>query len=201
MNPQLQPANDVAPVKVGPGALVLVVGPSGAGKDTLIRLARDRLAGDPDVVFPRRLITREPDGTEENDAVSPARFELLVGLGRTALHWQAHGLGYAVPDSADDAVADGKVVVVNVSRRIVPAALAKYARVVVVLVTAPVDVLADRLAARGREDRASILERLQRAADPLPAAPSVVVIQNVGPPEIAAERLVEVVRELAAQRT
>jgi len=40
------------------GAFVAVVGPSGAGKDTLIAHARDALAGEPQVEFVRRVITR-----------------------------------------------------------------------------------------------------------------------------------------------
>jgi ribose 1,5-bisphosphokinase PhnN len=43
---------------IGPGRLLAVVGPSGAGKDTLIARARTRLAGDPMIVFPLRIVTR-----------------------------------------------------------------------------------------------------------------------------------------------
>ena len=43
---------------IGPGWLVLIVGPSGAGKDTLIKIARRNLANEGRVKFPRRVVTR-----------------------------------------------------------------------------------------------------------------------------------------------
>ena len=71
-----------------PGCLVLVVGPSGAGKDTLIRLARAALAGDPRYVFPRRLVTRPPSADEDNDQIDEAAFADLQA--QAALGVQAH---------------------------------------------------------------------------------------------------------------
>lgn len=185
--------------KIGPGALVLVVGPSGAGKDTLMRLAVDTLAGDDAVVFPRRFVTRPPDPTEDYETVTPERFAALIADGGAALWWEAHTLGYAIPASIDDDIRAGRIVVANVSRRIIPEALNRYARVTVVFVTAPRDVLAARLTARGRESAEAVAARLDRAEDALPAARSLVMIQNVGAPEAGAERIVDAVRELAAE--
>jgi ribose 1,5-bisphosphokinase len=184
--------------RIGPGALVLVVGPSGAGKDTLIGMARAMLADDPAVVFPTRLITRAPDATEASEAVDEADYVAMVARGAVALHWRAHGLGYAVPGSADAAIRRGATVVVNVSRQVIAEALARYARLTVVLVTAPHHVLAARLAGRGRESEADIAARLSRTVESLPAVPNLVVIQNVGDPALGAERLAVVVRDLVA---
>jgi phosphonate metabolism protein PhnN/1,5-bisphosphokinase (PRPP-forming) len=61
------------------------------------------------------------------------------------------------------ALAAGQHVVVNVSRDVVEAARLRFDPVRVIEVTAPVEVLAARLKARGREDVAAIGERLARA--------------------------------------
>jgi ribose 1,5-bisphosphokinase len=71
---------------------VLVVGPSGAGKDTLLRLARSACAGDGDVVFPRRVVTRPASEAEDNQELSPAAFRQAHARGDFALHWEAHGI-------------------------------------------------------------------------------------------------------------
>ena len=55
--------------------LVLVAGPSGAGKDSLLNGARDVFQGDPRIHFARRVITRPPDPDGENhESVTGAVF-------------------------------------------------------------------------------------------------------------------------------
>ena len=92
------------------GALVLVVGPSGAGKDTLIGRARETLANDPRFSFPRRIITREatPD-LEDHDTIAKAEFDRHKLRGDYALDWEAHGLSYALPCSVDSAIHAGRI--------------------------------------------------------------------------------------------
>ena len=58
---------------IGPGRLVLVVGPSGAGKDTLLRLAQAACVDDRDIVFPRRVVTRESSGAGSRNGISARR--------------------------------------------------------------------------------------------------------------------------------
>lgn len=183
--------------RISGGAIVLVVGPSGAGKDTLLRLAKAHFGSDERIVFPRRLITRGIDAHEDHDSITPDDLRARVASGGVALAWRAHGLDYAVPASVDAAIADGCIVVVNVSRRIIAEAMAKYARAVVVYVTAPASVLAERLKARGRETAADVAGRLDRAdSGGRPDGPHVVVIDNSDDPTIATRRLIDLIEGL-----
>ncbi len=181
---------DAAPI--GPGRLVLVVGPSGAGKDTLMGIAKRRCVDDARITFPRRVVTRPSSQFEDNLAMTPAEFDAAEGRGAFALHWQAHEHAYGVPRQIDDDIRAGKTVVVNVSRTIIADARKRYRNVTVVLITAPADVLARRVAARKRASDTSVEERLQRASLPESTPPDI-VISNVGAAEDHGRELAELV--------
>jgi ribose 1,5-bisphosphokinase len=181
--------------QIGPGALVLVVGPSGAGKDTLLGAAEKVLAGDSRVVFPRRAVTREASAYENNEAVTRAEFDRAVASGTYALWWRAHEQGYGVARAIDDEIGKGRVIVVNVSRTIIADARRKYQRAFVVLITAPADVLAQRLAARSRASDGNLGERLQRASLETNGAPDL-VISNVGAIDDNARKLADFIARL-----
>ena len=178
------------------GAMVLVVGSSGAGKDTLLRRARAALADEPGVQFPRRHITRGPDPHEDHLPIDEADYAELCAQGGAALAWRAHGLGYAIPASIDAEIRRGAVVVANVSRQAIAEARQRFDRVVVVVVTAPAEVLAARLAARGREAAADVSGRLSRSLPGTDDLAGAIVIENVGDPAAGAARLAEVIRAL-----
>ena len=148
------------------GRLVLVSGPSGAGKDAIIEGARRRLAGDPRTVFPLRTITRpEGFGGEIHVAVTPAQFDRLRRLGAFALCWGARGLNYAIPASIDADLASSATVVVNVSPAVLAEARARYPLASVVWVTASVETCRRRLLIRGRESASEIERRLGDAEE------------------------------------
>lgn len=192
-----RPADTGPDTLLGPGTLLLVVGPSGAGKDTLIDIARTRFADNARVLFARRLVTRPAGAGEAHGTLSEAEFEALRVEGRFPLFWRAHGLCYALGPEVAQAIAEGGVVVANGSRATLPEARTRFQRVRVVEVTAPVAVRAGRLAARGREDAADIEERLSRAPE-VDVAPDL-VIDNVGTPADGGEQLSAfIAAELAA---
>jgi ribose 1,5-bisphosphokinase len=183
-----------AAARIGPGALVVVVGPSGAGKDTLIALARTLCADDPRIVFPRRIVTRRASAAEDHDSATLLAFDAAVGQGAYAFWWEAHGLKYALSAAIDTALQAGSTVVCNVSRAVVGRLRARYARVTVVMVTAPKDVLLARLAARGRESGDGVAERLDRAVPAVNDLAPDVTIENIGDPHDGAARLAQVLR-------
>jgi ribose 1,5-bisphosphokinase len=181
------------PAMIGPGRFILVVGPSGAGKDTLIGLARAACAGNRNVVFPRRVVTREASAFEENEQIGLDTFRQASTRGDFAVHWEAHGHCYALPRTIDDDIRAGRTVVANVSRTMVDAIRRGYADVTVVSITAPPDVLAERLAARSRSSDGQIEHRLSRAVDDVARTPDV-TIANVGRVEDHARELVQVIK-------
>jgi ribose 1,5-bisphosphokinase len=184
-------------VGVGPGPLFLVVGPSGAGKDTLLRHAQEALRHDPDIVFVRRVVTRPSSAAEDHHSLSPEDFGVAERQGAFALTWNAHGLSYAIPLSVETDMAAGRRVVCNVSRVVVAEARARYQRAIVVLVTAPEEVLRGRLMARGRPSDIDVAARLSRASLFASTLCPDRVIVNVGSIDRAAAELAALIRGTA----
>jgi ribose 1,5-bisphosphokinase len=108
------------------------------------------------------------------------------------MHWEAHGHGYALNRDIDDDIRAGRSVIANVSRTVIAAMRRTYADVVVVSITAPPEVLAQRLAARSRGSDGKIEQRLGRTVDDAAAAPDA-TITNVGNPEHRARELVRII--------
>jgi ribose 1,5-bisphosphokinase len=181
------------PGATGPGRLVLVVGPSGAGKDTLLGLAKAACADDRDIVFARRIVTREASVFEDNEQVSLEAFRQALAQEAYAMHWEAHGHCYALPRAIDDDIRAGHTLIANVSRTVIGAARRAYADVAVVSITAPPHVLAERLAMRARGSDGKIEQRLGRTVDDAASAPDF-TIMNVSSAEYHARQLVRIIK-------
>ena len=171
-------------VRVSPdccGRLFLVVGPSGVGKDSILDGARAHFAADPGVVFPERVITRPAEaGGEAHRPASDETFATLERSGAFALSWRAHGNAYGIPSGIADDLASGSSVVANVSRTVIEAARERFRPVTVIVITAQLDIIAERLKQRGRESMDDIRARLQRASMAMPEGPDVRIIDNSG---------------------
>lgn len=173
--------------------IVAIVGPSGAGKDTLIRGA---LVARPDLRLVRRVITRPSTaGGEEFEGVTPEDFALRQATGEFALSWDAHGLSYGIPK--DQTEGPGHVIF-NGSRAALPLAARLFPGLRVILVTAPQIVLAARLAARGREQPQDIRARLDRAAFTMPDDIAFQTVCNDASPEIGILRLLAALQPVSA---
>jgi ribose 1,5-bisphosphokinase len=179
------------------GGFVLVVGPSGAGKDTLIGLAQQALAGDDRFRFQRRVVTRESNSAEVHDTLDAAGFAAAEAAGSFCLSWRAHGLGYGIPMAAEQAARQGEVVICNVSRTVISEARWRLPAVSVVEVTAPAEVLAQRLAGRQRGSDGDLAARLRRQVAADGVAPELRII-NSGTPQEAADLLLLHLRKRAA---
>lgn len=170
-----------------------VVGPSGAGKDTLIRGA---IAARSDLRLVRRVITRPAEaGGEDFEGASLPEFALRCDRGDFALWWQAHGLSYGIPRAQIEGPGD---VIFNGSRAALAEAVRVFPDLRVILVTASDGVLAARLAARGRETEADIRARLARAAFTLPEGIAAETVVNDGSQEAGIARLLAALQPVRA---
>ncbi len=150
------------------GRLFLIVGPSGAGKDTVIAAVAAQLVPADGVIFARRIITRpvHPGGAEQHIPVTPAAFERLRAAGALALDWQSHGLSYAIGCEVRAWLAAGMTVIANCSRAALPDARATFGPALIATeITTRPETLAARLALRGRESSVEIAARLARSTE------------------------------------
>jgi phosphonate metabolism protein PhnN/1,5-bisphosphokinase (PRPP-forming) len=143
------------------GCWVMVCGPSGAGKDSVLAWAREALRGDRRICFASRLVTRASQPGSEHEEIGAGGMQALRRSGGLAWYWEAHGLQYGIRADYARHLQAGEVVVVNGSRaHALP--LAGRPDVRVALVTADAPLLAQRLQLRGREDAAGVALRMQR---------------------------------------
>lgn len=162
-----------------PGRLIAVVGPSGVGKDSVM----DALcAARPALHRVKRVITRGVDaGGEDYQAVRLTEFEQMKKAGAFALSWGAHDLHYGVPMAVSEVLAQDQDAIVNLSRGVLVQAQDVFGTLHVISLVADPNVLAVRLAARGRETAQDIAKRLARAGAPLPVGLKITEIRNDRP--------------------
>ncbi|MGC5701280.1 phosphonate metabolism protein/1,5-bisphosphokinase (PRPP-forming) PhnN [Pseudomonas sp. NFXW11] len=182
-----------------PGRLIYLMGPSGAGKDSLIDVAREPLRALGCEVA-RRVITRSAESVGEDAIeVGAEEFKRRMAQGDFALAWFANGLGYGIPVSIDQWLAAGRNVLVNGSRGYLPEARNRYPDLLPIVLTVDTEVLRHRLLGRARESLAEIDNRLQRNQQFVSAAwldeEQVVRLDNSTALQQTLERLLSILRE------
>lgn len=146
--------------------VVLVVGPSGSGKDSLLRGAREYFGETGSLGFVRRYITRPPDSNEDNYYIDPTGFALLKKLNFFISSWQAHGNHYGIPCHAlgsTDSVDSHDLLLLSISRSAIVDFEQIHDTVTTIQIKVKEDVLRERLKGRGRENDQEIQKRLERA--------------------------------------
>lgn len=183
------------------GIFIAVVGPSGAGKDTLLTRTADQLRDCHNISFARRIITRQSDGlTEDHDSLDTPSFLAAENRGAFCLRWEAHGLLYGLPKSVLEDFASGHIVVANMSRRALETAAQLFGAIDLIEITARPELLVKRLAARGRETPDEIRSRVKRqAAMTIPGnTTEFLTIDNSGDVSVAVDELSQHLRSRAA---
>lgn len=181
-----------------PGRLIYLMGPSGAGKDSLIDAARPSLQ-QMGCHVAQRVVTRSAESVgEAAQEVSAAEFQRMAEHGEFALSWHANGLGYGIPIQVDRWLAEGVHVLVNGSRAHLQQARLRYPLLLPVLLTVDGEVLRQRLIARGRESAADIEARLQRnqrfVAVTQAEAEAIEQVDNSGELATAVRRFLQILR-------
>jgi ribose 1,5-bisphosphokinase len=174
--------------------LIYVVGPSGAGKDSVLSWLRKNLPKTAPVHWARRTIDRLPSealDAEDHESVETAQFAQLVADDAFALHWDANAHRYGIRQSELSGLGDPKgCVLVNGSRAHLPDAASAYPGLTVLHITADRVVLRERLMRRGRESIDAIDARLKRHVElTAPSGCSWIEIRNDTTVDAAGEQL------------
>lgn len=171
--------------------LVYVVGPSGAGKDSLLAWLREHLSASLPMHWVRRTITRPVHaGGEDHESVDVPTFEATLKAGGFALHWEANSLKYGIRQKELVPLANKHWVMLNGSRAHLEACCARYPGLTVLHITADTHILRSRLRQRERENAQAIEARLQRFVDlAVPADSKLIEVRNNTSLDVAGHRL------------
>lgn len=137
------------------GYLFLIVGPSGSGKDALIDYIVKRF---PLIKKVRRVITRENNEYEDFDSINIEDFsddDFFIS-------WKVYDKKYGIRKEVLRNLIKGDNYLINVSREVINEVRTKWSNTVVIELTAPKDVLYERIKNRHRESSSEVKKRTQR---------------------------------------
>ncbi|WP_273266677.1 AAA family ATPase [Flexistipes sinusarabici] len=167
--------------------IILIVGQSGAGKDTLLNSASKHM----ECNFVKRYITRSPDETENNYYISWDCFKTLSEIGYFIAEWSAHSNLYGI---AKNDIKEGTNII-SVSRQVVEKFEHIFEDVITIEITAPKEVLLQRLKERGREKTEEQQKRLERMYEKINAK-KLVTFNNYLEKEASSRKFVELLKRI-----
>lgn len=172
--------------------IILIVGPSGAGKDTLLRYAnitfKDKLN------FVKRYITRQADLNESNYFIDEDAFKVLEDNNYFASHWSAHGNFYGIPKKF---IVNG-MNIISISRSRIKDFESQYGDVYTINITISKEQLKQRLLSRARESEEEIEKRLSRNYEKIEAK-NLIEFDNSGSLEESKNKFIKLLEGIESE--
>lgn len=172
--------------------LFLVIGNSGAGKDTVIRAVLEKYPPNKKTLkVPKRVVTRKISLTEDFESVDIDTFLKLKEEDELILEWESYDHYYGIRREINEWMRSGHPVMVNVSRNIIELARKRFPRVKVIFIRVPLDITADRIIERGRESYEEVLDRVVRAQNLQDFQNADLIVDNVGKIEETSQKILD----------
>lgn len=171
--------------------IVLIVGPSGVGKDTLLKEVKKLLSS---VNFIQRYITRKPDYNESNYYLDEYAFEILKNSGFFISTWNAHGNYYGI---AKNSITSG-LNIISISRSKIKDFESYCENVYTINITVTKEILRKRLESRNRESSDEIEKRLNRSYETIDAK-NLINFDNSDTIENSVKKLFELLNKIESE--
>lgn len=178
------------------GRLFFVVGPSGAGKDTLLQWVKDNLPATTELDFAKRTITRPAHDSEVHEALSQEAYWQAAAAGHFCMQWQANGLCYGIRRHIEVKLKCGRDVIVNGSREYLPQLKQLFPDAKIIWIMADPEQIRQRMEKRQRESGAALLNRIDRGLKfSIPDDQDIICIDNSGAIHIAGQKLLKILTQ------
>ncbi|MGB3750116.1 MAG: AAA family ATPase [Arcobacteraceae bacterium] len=171
--------------------IILIVGPSGVGKDTLIDYVKKELNEDDDYNFINRYITSIPDENEKNYYLEEEAFRILDDQDFFISAWYAHKNCYGI---AKNDILEG-INIISISREHISDFEEKYEHVTTIHVTLPKLMLLERLRLRRRESEAQIMQRVKRSYEKIESK-NLIEFENVKKIDKSAKAFMKIIKSI-----
>lgn len=171
--------------------IVLIVGASGVGKDTLLRNIKDKVKAN----FLKRYITREPDNNESNYYIDEDAFLALKEKNYFISSWKAHGNHYGI---AKEHIKEG-LSIISISRGAVEDFEKVFDEVITINITLPKELMIRRLHDRGRESIDEILKRVERASKEVEAT-NLIEFDNSDTLENSSKKFIQLIKDIQNEK-